>query len=243
MLRAMFSFAEDSDRLARTPCRGIRLPHVRLVDLPELGADRLEALAEVLGNDQAVMMWIGAVLSLRFAEAAGLTVGALDQLDGSIRVQQQLDRNGVLVAPKSDAGTRTLACPKWLIDDLAGLLARRGLTAADGDALVFVSPEGAPLHYTNWRRRVWRPATAAAGMPALRFHDLRSTVATALVASGTNLKTAQTRLGHSSSRVTLDLYARATVESDRLAADAVGDYLRPSRTNRARPGAGASPGG
>jgi len=49
-----------------------------------------------------------------------------------------------------------------------------------------------------------------------------------------NVKTTQTRLGHSSSRVTLDLYARATSGADRTAADAIGDYLRPSRTRRVR---------
>ena len=91
---------------------------------------------------------------------------------------------------------------------------------------MFVSPDGSPLHYTNWRRRVWRPATIAAGMPALRYHDLRSLAATALVASGADVKTTQARMEHSSSRVTLDLYAKATARADRLAADAAGEYLR-----------------
>ena len=31
---------------------------------------------------------------------------------------------------------------------------------------------GAPLRYTNWRQRVWLPATEAAGLAGLRFHDL-----------------------------------------------------------------------
>jgi integrase len=235
-LRAMFAYAEDSERLPRTPCRGrIRLPHVTLVERPELSADDLERLAGALDENQATMMWVGVVLGLRWAEVAGLTVGALDLLGGSLQVAHQLTReHRTLGPPKSDAGKRALACPAWLIDDLAAVLARRGLTAADADALVFVSPDGAPLHYSNWRRRVWRPATIAAGMPALRFHDLRSTAATALVAAGTDVKTAQTRLGHSSSRVTLDLYARSTARGDRSAADAVGAYLRPSRTDNAR---------
>jgi integrase len=228
-MRAMFKYAEDTDRLQRTPCRAIRLPHVRLVDRPELDADHLEALAKALDPDQAAMMWTGAVLGLRWAEAAGLTVSALDSLAGTVHVRYQLDRSGQLMPPKSDAGIRSLSCPSWLIDDLAAVLARRHLTAANTDTLVFVSPDGAPLSYTNWRRRVWRPATTAAKMPALRFHDLRSTAATALVASGADVKTTQTRLGHSSSRVTLDLYARATAKSDRAAADAVGTYLNPSR--------------
>ncbi|MGH9124885.1 MAG: tyrosine-type recombinase/integrase [Acidimicrobiales bacterium] len=64
-------------------------------------------------------------------------------------------------------------------------------------------------------------------MAGLRFHDLRSLAATALVAAGVELKTAQTRLGHSSPHVTLALYARATAKADRAAADSVGEHFRP----------------
>jgi integrase len=180
-------------------------------------------------------MWCGAVLGLRWAEAAGLTVNRLDLLAGSITVDRQLNRSGELVKPKSEAGSRTLACPAWLVNDLAAVLAIRGLTAANGDALMFVNADGGPLDYTNWRRRTWLPACEKAELSDLRFHDLRSLAATALVASGVDVKTAQTRLGHSSSRMTLDIYARATGKADRKAADAVGDFLRPSRTQRARP--------
>ena len=121
-----------------------------------------------------------------------------------------------------------MAIPRWLAEELAGVLHRRGLTAADGDAFVFVSSTGAPLHYPNWRRRVWVPACERAGLPGVVFHDLRSLAATVLVATGTDVKTAQRRLGHSSAKVTLDVYARATAAGDRRAADLVGDYLRPS---------------
>jgi integrase len=113
------------------------------------------------------------------------------------------------------------------MDQLAALMARRGLTAGDADALLFVSVEGAPLHYSNWRRRLWAPATATAGLSGLRFHDLRSLAATALVALGVNVKTAQTRLGHANPQTTLKLYARATIEADRSASDMVGEQFRP----------------
>jgi integrase len=231
-LSAVFSYAVDSDRLARTPCRRIRLPQVPETHHPELSADDLERLADALGPDQAVMMWAGAVLGLRFAEAAGLTLDRLDLLAGRVTIDRQLLRDGTLSGPKTGAGARTLAVPAWLCDELGGVLARRGLTAADRTAFVFVSPTGAPLHYTNWRRRVWLPACEAAGLAGLHFHDLRSLSATALVATGADVKTAQRRLGHASARVTLDIYARATAAADREAADRVGAYLRPSQALR-----------
>ncbi len=231
---AMFSFAVDSERIARTPCRRIRLPQVPIVERPELSADELTRLGEELGKDYAVMMWCAAVLGLRFAECAGLTVDRVDLTSETITVDRQLGRDGVLSRPKSAAGRRTLACPSWLVTELGALRARRGLTGDDGNAFVFVSPEGAPLHYTNWRRRVWGPACERAGLPGLRLHDLRSLSATALVATGTNVKTAQRRLGHSSASVTLDIYARSTKAADREAAERVGAYLRPSLAHESR---------
>jgi len=54
-------------------------------------------------------------------------------------------------------------------------------------------------------------------LPALKLHDLRSMIATALVASGVDIKTAKRRLGHSSPQLTLAVYARATEEADRMA--------------------------
>jgi integrase len=207
-----------------SPCRGIRLPKVRRVERPVLTPKDLERLGDKLGPEQSLFMWCAAVLGLRWAEVAGITVDRLNLLAGSITIDRQMNRSGELVTPKSEAGRRTLACPAWLVEDLAAVLALRGLSAADGDVLVFVSSEGNPLAYSNWRRRTWLPGCENAKLPDLRFHDLRSLNATALVASGADVKTAQTRLGHSSSRMTLDIYARATAKADRKAANAVGVF-------------------
>jgi integrase len=70
------------------------------------------------------------------------------------------------------------------------------------------------------------------------FHDVRRAAATALVLEGVDLKTAQTRLGHSDPRLTLGLYAQASIEADRDAADRVGARLLP----RARDGRGIAEG-
>ncbi len=191
-------------------------------------------LASELGPDQAAMMWLGVVGGLRWAECAGLQVRALDLLNGTVSVSAQLGRDGRLAAPKSRAGTRRLSLPGWLVNDLAAVLARRGLTAADPEEFVFVSPEGMPLHYTNWRR-TWQSDCRKAHLDGLRFHDLRSMAATALVAAGVDIKTAQARLGHSSPTVTLGIYARATEQADRLAAEAIGALFAPPNDKASAP--------
>ncbi len=102
-------------------------------------------------------------------------------------------------------------------------LAKRGLTAEDGPALVFTMRDGGVLDYRNFRYRIWLPATKRAGVDGLTFHDLRRSNASGLVLAGVDLKTAQTRLGHSDPRLTLGVYAQATSEADRAAADALED--------------------
>jgi hypothetical protein len=91
---------------------------------------------------------------------------------------------------------------------LTDLMAAAGLTVLDREALLFTSPGGGPLRYTNWLRRSWSPATIAAGLGrlvedeasgrrhyvGLGFHDLRRASATSLVAAGVDVKTAQTVL-------------------------------------------------
>jgi integrase len=79
------------------------------------------------------------------------------------------------------------------------------------------------------------PALAACGLEGAGFHDLRRANASTLVAEGVDVKTAQTRLGHSDPRLNLAIYAQAVPEADRAAAKALGKkFFGTSRTNRAR---------
>ena len=72
-----------------------------------------------------------------------------------------------------------------------------------GEGLVFPSADGQPMRRSNFRRRVWEPATAEVGMTGFRFHDLRHTAATLAAASGTSLKALMARIGHASAAAAL----------------------------------------
>jgi hypothetical protein len=79
--------------------------------------------------------------------------------------------------------------PKVIVAMLSAHLEHAGFTHDDTDALVFTDEEGGPLRYSNWRRRVWLPAAAAAGCAGAGFHDLRRLNATTLVVEGIDVKT------------------------------------------------------
>ena len=161
-----------------------------------LDADALRRLAQAMGS-HGPMVYLGAV-GLRWGEIAGLRVGRLDFLRHTVAIDRQLTRglHGRMIEshPKTQAGRRpALALPEWIMAMFAEVLASRGITAGDPDARLFISPDGGPLPYSNWRVRVWLPARAAAGLPSLNFHDLKHTAGTALVDEGINIKTAQAR--------------------------------------------------
>jgi integrase len=70
------------------------------------------------------------------------------------------------------------------------------------------------------------------GLDGLTFHDLRRANATGLVAEGVDVRTAQARLGHSDPRLTLAIYAQATGEADRVAAERIGARFLAKRSVR-----------
>ncbi len=226
VLRAIFAVAVEVELIARTPCRGVKLPAPKPASRRIPTAEELTTLSGSIGGDWQAMLWLGAVLGMRWGECAGLRVCRVDFAAKRLHVAEQVTRaaHGVMVAglPKSQAGSRTLSVPEALMDLLAAHVERRGIA---GEALLFCEADGGFLDYSNWRHRVWVPACKRSGLAGLVFHDLRRVNATLLVAEGVDLKTAQTRLGHSDPRLTLAVYAQATSAADRDAADRIGDRL------------------
>jgi integrase len=91
----------------------------------------------------------------------------------TVRVTRQLNKPGavpVFGPPKSRAGRRVVDFADLIVPDL-----RQHLGAVPAGALAFTSPEGTALSNTNFRRRVWLPALAAAGLSEIHIHDLRHT--------------------------------------------------------------------
>ncbi len=143
-------------------------------------------------------------------ECADLRVRSLDTLRASLNVTESLGEvRGCIVVgpPKSAASWRTMDVPAPLMEVLSAELARRGIDDANTGGFVFAAAEGGPLRYGAFRSRVWLPATAKCGLEGLSFHDLRRAEATAMVALGVEVRSAQARLGHEH---------RATTQADAL---------------------------
>jgi integrase len=90
---------------------------------------------------------------------------------------------------------------------------------------VFASGKGTPLDAQNIVNRHFKPLLKRAGLPPIRWHDLRHTCATLLLGRGVHLKLVQHLLGHASITTTLDRYSHWIPSMGRHAADGMDEAL------------------
>ena len=225
-LRAAFAYAVSAELLPRSPCHHVNLPKATPRRRKVVTQTDVVALANAIDARYESMVYVGALLGLRWGEVAALRVSSLDLLGRTLTVSENVGRDErgrlVLGPPKSHAGNRIISMPEVLAEILADHLATMGLTAANGDEFIFPTSKGGALGYSNFRQNIWLPATVKANLKGTGFHDLRRTNATGMVHGNVDLKTAGARLGHSDPRLTLAVYAQATPAADRSAADVLG---------------------
>ena len=101
----------------------------------------------------------------------------------------------------------------------------------DEQGFVFTNRLGWPLDGIHVLRRALRSLLQRAGLPSIRFHDLRHTAATLLVMQGVNPKVVSEALGHSDVSITLEIYSHVLPDLQRLAADAMNNALDPTDDN------------
>lgn len=95
----------------------------------------------------------------------------------------------------------------------------------EGD-LVFPNETGKPMDAGNLLYRSFKPLLAKAGVPRIRFHDLRHSAATLLMSKGIHPKMVSEILGHSQISITLDLYSRVVPTMQQEAKEAMEAILQ-----------------
>lgn len=166
----------------------------------------------------------GEILALRWSN--------IDLEKNTIAIKENLVevKGGILIeTPKTKTSRRVIAIDPKVLEQLDELREVNRILYekkfdSDEPGYVFYTRYGNPITPSNMSR-AWRDLIAETGMEGIRFHDLRHTHATLLVASGTNIKTVSSRIGHNDTRITLDLYSHALPEKDREAAEKSGGWL------------------
>lgn len=198
--------AEIDRLIPRTPCVGIKLPKLTArEEMRFLTAGEVCTLAEAITPRFRALVYTAAYAGLRAGEIGALRIERLNLPQSTLEVAASLwEGNGQhVIGPPKSGRRRTLTIPPFLADMLGEHLS--AFPSANGH--VFTSAEGTLLRHRNFYDRHYKPAVAAAGLPApLRFHDLRHTCAALLIANGRHMEEVKTYLGHSTIRVTSDRY-------------------------------------
>lgn len=198
LLKNMLGSAVEVGMIGRNPCTIRGAGTERPPEIEVATPKQVAALADACGDDYRALVFVAAYGGLRWGELGGLQRRHVDLGTGVVLVEQKLGEvNGVLEidAPKTDAGRRSVALPALAVDELERHL--RANVEPLATSLVFTAVEGGHLRRSNFRRRVWTPATEAVGVVGFRFHDLRHTGATLAASTGAPLRALMSRMGHS----------------------------------------------
>jgi len=158
---------------------------------------------------------------LRQGELFGLQWADVNLQTGMLAVRRTLIEVGGKLSfgpPKSKSGTRAIRLPAVAVEALTTHRAEMMRDGFAGASVVFCDTKGGPLRRSNFLRKYFKPLLERAGVPDVRFHDLRHTSATLMLADNIHPKIVQQRLGHSQIALTLDTYSHVLPSMDEAAA-------------------------
>ncbi len=234
-----FRVAVTDGLIPRTPCREITLPKNDRDEKRFLSPTEVEELADAIKDRYRTFVFTAAYTGLRFGELAALRLNDLDGLRRTLRVDEQLSRQGsstMVSGPlKSKKAYRTIGVPAFLVEELAAHVVSFPSTSD----FIFSHEAGGPLDYTRFRRRYWHPAVEAAVGEPCTPHDLRHTHVAMLIADGQSPRYIADRLGHQSTRTVLDVYGHLYDDLDEAAMEGL-ERLRSEGQAGARKGLSGS---
>jgi len=209
----MSSFVPAYNPGILNPATGTSLPRKVHREMRFLTPPEITRLLAACPDMYRPLVTLLVATGLRYGEAIGLRVGDVDLMEGTVRVTRSMHyaTGGVpyFTEPKSEQSRRTVTIPTEVALELAGSAAGK-----ERDEMLFSQDNGSPMTRNFSEGGPWHVIRTAAGLPGLRLHDLRHTHAAVLISSGVPLTAIQRRMGHSSIKVTSDMYGHLMPEVD-----------------------------
>jgi len=226
--------------IAYNPASDATAPTVPFQQARGFTAAEIERLLELARPDPELTTVLALLLitGLRRSELLGLALDAIDLDTGTMSVRRAVTEvRGKAVlreVPKSKSAMRTLGIPPELVALLRAQKARVleqalqwGAEYSREPMFLFPGLAGVPMRpmaVTERLRQLTRRAKITDVQPV---HGWRHATGSLLVAAGTDVKTAQARLGHSTPVITLRLYTDVVDANDRAAGERLGQHLTP----------------
>jgi integrase len=219
------------DLVARNVCERLDPPRMRHQEMTTLSEDQAHALLVAAEGDRFEALYVLALATgMRQGELLALRWSDVDLESGTLKVRATLQNASgrfEFAEPKTPHSRRRIALSRLAGGALkqhrlrqAEERLRLGPTWHEMD-LVFPNSIGKPMDGLNLLQRNFYTLLEKAGLPHMRFHDLRHTAATLLLGRGINPKIVSEMLGHSQVGITLDLYSHVTPHVQQQAADAI----------------------
>jgi integrase len=215
----MLGHAVQWEYLSANPAAGVRRPRVVQREMFVLDGAQIVELLEGK-NDQGAphvrpewrtFFLCAATTGVRLGELLALRWSDVDMQNRRLWVRRSITRRGTLQEPKTRGSMRAIAITPTLV---AALREHRMASPFKADsALIFCTAKGTPLDGVNLVRREFKPALRRAKLPEIRFHDLRHSFASLLIAQGEHPKLISEQLGHASVKITMDRYGHLMDQS------------------------------
>ncbi len=232
-LHRMCAVAVARGLIVRNPCEHVQPPKIPRHDRTVLTVDQVDALAAAIAPRYRAWVYVASYGGLRWSELVGLRRRNVD--GAMVRVVEQLvrRRDGSWDRCEPKVGSvRTVTLPGFAADELATHLDAYGLPGDDG--LVFPTRNGTPLQGPSWSSNTFRRALDKANLPRIRVHDLRHTSVSLALDAGGRPEVVQERHGHSSIRVTVDMYGHQYDGADVTVAAALDEMHARAQRGRLR---------
>ncbi len=192
-------------------------PKVRREEIRPLTAEQARSLLEAVCGDQLEALYVLAIhTGMRRGQSLGLKWEDINLKAGTLQIRRTLTTlrgSSTLMVPKTTTSRRNMKLTVGATEGLKKHLERqleeieRAGNLYRDDGLVFATRVGTLINPRNLMRRSFKPLLEHAGLPDIRFHDLRHTAATLLLGRGVHPKLVQEFLGHATISITLDTYS------------------------------------
>ncbi len=236
VLRRALNHALKLGTIGRNPALAVTRPKSKRKEMKTLSDSQVRTFLSFTEGDRfEVLFWLAVTTGLRQGELVGLKWSDVDWVNRRLRIQRQLQRvSGGLTfsEPKSAAGRRVIALGVATIEKLRKhqLFQLEEIKAFGNlwkeNDMIFPSTKGTPMDPSNLYHN-FKEILITAGLPNIRFHDLRHTAATLMLQQGVHPKVVQERLGHSDISMTLNTYSHVLPVMQDEAAEKMDDLLIP----------------
>ena len=225
MLHSAFERAVRERLILRNPTEDCIAPKVQKIEMQILPPEHIKDYLEAADRRGLLpMFYLELVTGLRKGEICGLMWQDFDARNGVLQVRRTLHNRklgvDMLGKTKTRSGERTIVLPR----STAEILRRRKENAIT--QWIFPDPVRPELPLSpNCAYTHMKAILHKAGLPDIRFHDLRHTFATHAIASGVDAKTLSGILGHTNASFTLDTYTHVTPDMQKAASGIVGGFM------------------